>query len=352
MRNASPPLKGTAYNRFTARSSQPGDTHGTARSLQPEARSLPSAVSLRPSARSCYIPPMSVVVIINPVAGGSRRGLAVEERVRLVREALDRHHLDGRVELTRAAGHGRDLAGQAVAEGCSHVVAWGGDGTINEVASQLVGTGAGLGIVRAGSGNGLARELGIPARPDEALAIALTGRERRMDVGEIEGRPFLNVAGVGFDAAMAAEFNKLGGERRGSFRYTVRALQAAMAYVAGRYTVEVDDRRLEVDALVVAIANLPQYGSNAVIAPRAVPDDGLFDVVVVEDRGALGRFGLGLRLLDRTIDKAAGVTILRGARVRVTGGGPLPFHVDGEPCVGGSTVSAVVRPGSLRVRVP
>jgi YegS/Rv2252/BmrU family lipid kinase len=295
---------------------------------------------------------MSVLVIINPVAGGSRRGLAVEERVRLVREALGRHGVEGRVELTRAAGHGSDLARQAVAEGCSHVVAWGGDGTINEVASQLVGTGAGLGIVRAGSGNGLARELGIPARPEEALAIALGGRERLIDVGEIEGRPFLNVAGVGFDAAMAAEFNKLGGERRGSIRYTMRAIQAALAYVAGRYTVEVDDRRLEVDALVVAIANLPQYGSNAVIAPRALPDDGLLDVVVIEKRGRLGTLGLGLRLLDRTIDKAAGVTILRGARVRVTGAGPLPFHVDGEPFPGGVSVEARIHPAALRVKVP
>ena len=295
---------------------------------------------------------MSVVVIINPVAGGSRRGLPADQRVRLVREALDRHHADGRVELTRAAGHGSELARQAVAEGCALVVAWGGDGTINEVASQLVGTGTGLGIVRAGSGNGLARELGIPARHEEALAVALGGRDRRIDVGEIEGRPFLNVAGVGFDAAMAAEFNELGGERRGSIRYTVRALQAAVAYVAGRYTIEVDDRRLEVDALVVAIANLPQYGSNAVIAPHAVPDDGLLDVVVVQDRGALGRFGLGLRLLDRTIDKASGVTIVRGAHVRIAGAGPLPFHVDGEPCLGSASVEARIHESALRVKVP
>ena len=295
---------------------------------------------------------MSVVVIINPVAGGSRRGLSVEERVRLVREALVRHHADGRVELTRAAGHGSELAREAVAQECPLVVAWGGDGTINEVASQLVGTGTALGIVRAGSGNGLARELGIPARPEEALAIALGGRERLIDVGEIEGRPFLNVAGVGFDAAMAAEFNKLGGERRGSFRYIMRALAAALGYVAGRYTVEVDDQRLDVEALVIAIANLPQYGSNAVIAPRAMPDDGLFDVVVVEKRGRLGTLGLGLRLLDRTIDKASGVTILRGARVRVTGAGPLPFHVDGEPYAGGASVVARIHPAALRVKVP
>jgi diacylglycerol kinase (ATP) len=184
------------------------------------------------------------------------------------------------------------------------------------------------------------------------LAVALAGRERWIDVGEIEGRPFLNVAGVGFDAALAAEFNKLGGERRGMWRYTARVFQAAFGYAAGRYAIEVDDQRLEADALVVAIANLPQYGSNAVIAPGAVPDDGLLDVVVVEERGTLGMIGLAPRLFDRTIDKAAGVTVLRGARVRVTSAGPLPFHVDGEPHSGGASVSARIHPAALRVKVP
>ncbi len=295
---------------------------------------------------------MSVTVIINPVAGGSRRGPSKDGRVRLVREVLDRHHADGRVLLTERPGHGSELARQAVADGCADVIAWGGDGTINEVASQLIGTGSVLGIVRAGSGNGLARELGIPSQPERALAVALGARERRIDVGEIEGRPFLNVAGVGFDAAMAAVFNDLGGERRGPVRYTFQAFRAMFAYTAVHYTIEVDGRRLESHALVVAIANHRQYGSNAVIAPHAVPDDGLLDVVVVEERGALARLGLGLRLLDGTIDKAAGVTILRGASVKVTAASPIAFHVDGEPRTGGTTVEARIHKGALRVKVP
>jgi YegS/Rv2252/BmrU family lipid kinase len=295
---------------------------------------------------------MSVVVIVNPVAGGRRRSPAPDERVALVERALARHGLSGRVELTRAAGHGRELARLAVAEGCALVVAWGGDGTINEVASQLVGTGAVLGIVRAGSGNGLARELGIPARAEDALGIALAGRERPIDVGEIEGHTFLNIAGIGFDAAMAAEFNRLGTERRGSLRYAVRAVRAAVGYQACRYVVEVDDQRLEVNAAVVAIANFGQYGSNVVVAPHARSDDGLFDVVVVEDRGTAGRIGLVPRVFDRTIDKAVGVTTLRGARVKVTSATPILFQVDGEPHPGGLIVEARLHPAALRVKVP
>jgi YegS/Rv2252/BmrU family lipid kinase len=293
---------------------------------------------------------MPVAVIVNPVAGG-RRSLAPEERVRLAGQALRRHGLDGRVEITRAAGHGSELARQALADRCELVVAWGGDGTINEVASELVGTATPLGIVRAGSGNGLARELGIPPQPERALDIALTGRDRAVDAGTIEGRRFFNVAGIGFDAAMAADFNALGGERRGPVRYGRVVARSLLRYRAARYTIEADGRRVETDAFLVAIANLSQYGSNAVIAPGARPDDGLFDVMVVGERGVAGRIGLVVRAYTHSVDRAPGVTRLFAARVVVTGDRPIRFHVDGEPCQGGTTVDARVIPAAIRVRV-
>jgi len=293
---------------------------------------------------------VSVAVIINPVAGG-RRSLAPEERVRLAEQALTRHRVAGRVEVTRAAGHGTELARQAILDGCALVVAWGGDGTINEVASELVGTGTSLGIVRAGSGNGLARELGIPSNPDRALDIALTGRDRAVDAGEIEGRRFFNVAGIGFDAAMADAFNRLGGERRGPIRYAGVVVRALFEYPAAHYAIAVDGQRIETDAVIVAIANLSQYGSNAVIAPGARPDDGLLDVMVIGKRGVAGRIGLVVRAYARTIDRAAEVTRLPATHVVVRADQPILFHVDGEPHQGGTTVEARIIPAAIRVRV-
>jgi diacylglycerol kinase (ATP) len=294
---------------------------------------------------------MDVAVIINPVAGGRRRGLTPDRRVRLATEALDRHGVTGRIELTTHAGHGRDLARQAVADGCRLVVAWGGDGTINEVASSLLCTGVALGVVRSGSGNGLAREIGIPRAAARALDIALSGRERVIDIGEAGGRAFVNLAGVGFDAAMAAEFNRLGTERRGPLRYIGTVLGAAFAFEPSPYALDVDGRRFDVNALLVVVANLPQYGANTTIAPSAKPDDGLLDVVVIEDRGALGRLGLAPRFFDRTIHKAPGVLTMQAREVEVRGRAPIAFHVDGEPQQGGEVLRARVRPGALRVRV-
>jgi diacylglycerol kinase (ATP) len=167
----------------------------------------------------------------------------------------------------------------------------------------------------------------------------------------MDGRPFLNIAGIGFDAAMAVEFNRLGSDRRGPVRYTLQVARAAFGYPASRYTIEADGRRLVVDALVIAIANLAQYGSNAVIAPTARPDDGLLDVVVVEDRGAFGRLALVPRLFDRTAHQAPGVTVLPARHVVVTTSRPIPFHADGEPHLGGCTLEARVHPAALRVKV-
>jgi YegS/Rv2252/BmrU family lipid kinase len=292
---------------------------------------------------------VDAIVIINPVAGG-RASLAPDRRAAIAREAVARAGMDGKVVLTECAGHGRELAREAVGGGCRIVVAWGGDGTINEVAAELVGTETSLGIVRAGSGNGLARELGISKRPDAALAAALGGTEHAIDTGEIDGRLFLNVAGIGFDATMAVQFNALGTERRGPLRYSLSVVRSVFAYRPVRYAIELDGERLETSALLLAIANLPQYGSNAVIAPHAVPFDGLLDLVVVGERGAMARVGLVPRLFDQSIGKAAGVTFRKSRRLVVTSDAPMAYHVDGEPFHGGTCLEATVRPRSLRVR--
>jgi YegS/Rv2252/BmrU family lipid kinase len=292
---------------------------------------------------------VTATVVINPVAGG-RASLAPQRRAAIARDALRRAGIDGRVVLTDSAGHGREIAHDALAAGSRRIVAWGGDGTVNEVAGELVGTDASLGIVRAGSGNGLARELGIPRRPEAALRAALTGPEHVIDTGEIDGRLFLNVAGIGFDARMALAFNALGTERRGRWRYSTTVLRAVFAYRAARYRIELDGEALDSQALLLAIANLPQYGSRAVIAPQAAPFDGLLDLVVVGDRGPLARAGLVPRLFDESIGKAAGVTTRTARKLVISSDGPIICHVDGEPFQAGHRLEAVVRPRSLRVR--
>jgi len=213
---------------------------------------------------------VKVRAILNP-----RAGVAAQR----TREAVERGRpswKDYAVYLTREAGHATALAREAVTAGADLVLAIGGDGTANEVAQGLLGSPAALGIVPVGSGNGLARALRIPLRPEPALAALESGARRRMDVGFLNGRLFLNVAGVGFDAVVGHAFHERGkrGGRRGFLGYVRLCLLELRTYRSPRLAIEVAPERLDLAAFVVTFANGPQYGSGAVINPGGKLDDG------------------------------------------------------------------------------
>ena len=292
---------------------------------------------------------MRAAVIINPIAGFRLPGDGPERRVAVARQALDRHGVEGTVSVTERAGHARALAARAVADGCDLVIAWGGDGTVNEVAAALTGGQAALGVVPAGSGNGLARGLGLPARPSAALERALGGSERQIDVGEFAGRRFFNVAGVGFDAAVAARFN-LPGRVRGPLAYVESVAARLRTYEAVPCLIEASGEKAVHSVLMVTIANCREFGSHAVIAPHARPDDGLLDVVVILDRPPVDRLRLVPHLFAGTLDRLDGVFMRRASVVRLSSDHPLPFHVDGEPHPGETQVEARVLPAALTVR--
>jgi diacylglycerol kinase (ATP) len=293
----------------------------------------------------------TVAVIINPIAGAGRRPDVARRRAELATAFLQAHQVEGDVFVTERGGHGRDLARAALGRGVSLCIAWGGDGTVNEVASALAFTPAALGIVPSGSGNGLSREVGIPFDPQAAFAVAIGGRDRVIDAGEIEGRLFFNMAGVGLDARIAQRFAATGLERRGFMRYVEITVSEIFTRSSHAYDISIDGRALQSRALLVAIANGRQYGNGALIAPSARIDDGRLEVVVVDDRPAWAVLRHTLKLFRGRIADVPGVTMSSAARVQITAHEPLVYHVDGEPCAGGSTVSAGIRPGALRVRV-
>lgn len=239
----------------------------------------------------------SVCLIANPVAGRGRGARALER----LRPSLTRRGIED-VYLTRAAGEESQLARQAVAAGMEIVIAVGGDGTCGNVARALLEAGgdARLGVVPAGSGNDFACSLGLdPRRLQEALAVAVGNRERRVDMGRVGGLPFLNVAGIGFDAAVLAALPRF--PLRGQTRYLAAAMAQLVAYRARRVRLRAAGPA-EQQVLALVFANGPRFGGGFRIAPRARPDDGLLDVVAVGDATLLGR----LRIL---------AAVLRGSHV-------------------------------------
>jgi diacylglycerol kinase (ATP) len=299
------------------------------------------------------------VIIINPVSGPRRRGTGAE-RVELAGRTLARLGANGDIRLTERAGHAHELAIEAAASGADVVIAWGGDGTINEVGRALAQTGSAgrgfrraslpaLGIIPGGSGNGLARELGIPFDPAQAIERALRSNTRLVDVGELGDRLFFNIAGIGLDAHVAALVSTRV-HHRGLLPYLSACAGDILRYQPVDYAVEVEGRTLQTSALVLAFANSTQWGFGARIAPGADLEDGLLDFVAVRD---LGFFGNALRLpalFTRRIDRSPGIDSRRVREVTIRSREAMLFHVDGEAVQGSDTLVARVHPGGLLLR--
>ena len=149
------------------------------------------------------------------------------------------------------------------------MIVWGGDGTVNEAGSVLMGSPTALGLVPAGSGNGLAAALGVSRDPAAALADAFDAPAHRIDAGVMAGRPFFNIAGVGFDARVAALFNQRAAGSRGAWPYIAIGVREGCRYCAVDYTLTLDAMSLRSRALLVAFANGREYGIGARIAPDA-----------------------------------------------------------------------------------
>jgi YegS/Rv2252/BmrU family lipid kinase len=298
---------------------------------------------------------LRIAVIINPVAGVRGTLERARRHAELAMDVLLSEGVDPLLHITERAGHARELAAAAVERGARIVAAWGGDGTVNEVASALAGTSTALAIVPAGSGNGLARMLGISADPIGAIRRFLHGSDRLIDAGDIDGRLFVNVAGVGFDAHVAAAFAAIGRARRGLLRYGSIVMRELWTYESRDYDLELDTadhgrRHVAGRAFLLSFANGSQWGNGAIIAPAARLDDGLLEAVRVEVDGPLAVVRALPHLFRGTLTDVRGVASekIRSASVRAAL--PLVYHTDGEAFLGGTEIAVSVRPKALRLR--
>jgi diacylglycerol kinase (ATP) len=292
---------------------------------------------------------MKLRFIINPKSGKPRRNAGIPA---LLRDYVGRKALDADIVSTEGPGHATELAREAVAAGCSRVVAVGGDGTVNEVAQALVHSRTALALVPCGSGNGLALHIGLPKSVPEALELAAgpDGRVAELDTGTVNGLPFVNAMGMGLDADVSFRFNRLA--RRGLVAYARTALAAFFKMRPQRCQIADGAHRETVEALLIAVANSDQYGNNAKIAPHARVDDGLLDLVVVGPTGPLGAALLGARLFLGSIDRSPAVRRLKGARFVIERPSEGIIHTDGETHMAGATLIVVIQPRSLRLVVP
>jgi YegS/Rv2252/BmrU family lipid kinase len=251
---------------------------------------------------------------------------------------------------TRPDDTGERLTREAVRSGVDLVLASGGDGTITACVSGIAGSGVPLGVLPCGTGNLLARNLGLPLSLDEALAVALTGADRQLDVGAANGRPFVVMAGIGFDAEMLDGADERLKARVGWVAYALSGLRHLRERPV-RMVLRADggppQRRW---ASGVIVGNVGSLQGNIRLLPDAVPDDGVLDVAVLAASGWTGWLRLAADVLLRR--RTGRVAQLTCRELTVDASRARPWEVDGE--VAGTTrqLRVTLEPGSLLVRVP
>lgn len=290
---------------------------------------------------------MKTLAIINPISGKQRR--SAEEW----RQPIALNFPQATVAFTERAGHATELAAQAVNQHVEQILVAGGDGTINEVARALVNTPVALGIIPKGSGNGLARELGMPLAYEEALVALQKTEKICCDVGVANGEYFLNVAGVGIEAEIAQQFDIYGkAGTRGKWPYFKLALQTIFRYTPPSLHLSYNGKEETRAPLTLVFANGTQYGSGFYIAPQANLTDGKLEMVEIKN---VSKWKLLIHIVDffQKNPLPPQITATQPVQqIEITSARQIVYHIDGEPKIAGKKLTIQVLPHALHLLKP
>ena len=292
--------------------------------------------------RELVYSPLEMKVIANPCAGFGRGRSCIRK---LRRRA---HELGLEVVETTAPGHATELAKESISTGARRLAVMGGDGTISEVVDAATGSQTELAILSVGTGNDVARSLGLPYNDLEAsLGVAQNGTVEEIDVGVAGGRHFVSVLGVGFPAQVAAESNRLKW-LKGHMSFAVAIYKALWKMKPIPLEIELDDRSLSVNCTSVLVLNTPFTGGGLRLAPDASMSDGLFDIVVIDAIGKLNLMSSLPRVYSGSHLDHPNFSLYRSSSVRIRSEVPTGKMFDGDVC-GGTPVEARILPRALKV---
>ena len=286
-----------------------------------------------------------IVFIMNPISGTtSKAGIP-----KLIDSTIDKNLFDYEIKMTERAGHASQLAAEAKDNHADIVVAVGGDGTVNEVASAIVHSDTALGILPCGSGNGLARHLLLPMNLRKSLEIINDCEIRDLDYGVINGYPFFCTCGMGFDAFVSMKFAQSG--KRGPISYAESILKEGLKYQPETYTLEDETGTKQYKAFLISCANASQYGNNAYIAPQASMSDGLMDVVIMEPFDVIEAPQVSFDMFNKTLDKNSKIKSFKCKKLHITRSKPGVIHYDGDPVMTGADIDVHLEVKGIKMLV-
>ena len=288
-----------------------------------------------------------ILFIINPISGiGKQKTVETS-----LEKCLNKDRFEYTIAYTEYAHHATEIARKASEHGFDTVVAVGGDGSVNDCVRGLIGSNVKMGIIPAGSGNGLARCLHIPLDTDKAISVINNCKCINMDTVNVNGYDYASIAGIGFDALIAKLFD--GNKTRGFQSYMKLILQEYFNYTPRKYKLIIDNKEVECNALFISFANSNQFGYDAVVAPKALVNDGLLDVSIVE-KVPLALAPLVVQFLFfRKFDKSPYVRTYSARNVKVINFEDELLNLDGEPVeIKQNILEFKINPSSLNVIIP
>lgn len=288
----------------------------------------------------------TLLAVINPISGTTNKEYVPETLNRII----NKNKFDIKIRFTQRQGHATELTKEAICQDFYGVIAIGGDGTINEVASALCGSNTALGIIPCGSGNGLARHLGIPVNIKKAISIINTDNVESLDYCTVNDVPFFCTCGVGFDAQVSNKFAQ--SHKRGPFSYLQNTIIEYLKYRPQKYTIEMGDEIVTEDAFLIACGNASQYGNNAFITPRASMHDGLIDVTVIHPFTPLDTAIMGLLLFTRHIDQDININTYRTKELVIKRNKPEIMHIDGDPVMMKADLHIKCHKAGIKILLP
>lgn len=288
-------------------------------------------------------PKSSYYFIINPISGKGKG----KKLIPSIEAYFHKKGISFSVHVTNTAGEARKVALQAVQNKYKIIVAVGGDGTVNEIAGQVAGTECILGVIPIGSGNGLAREMGIPLDTRSALRNLVHGQIKKIDTGTCNGHFFACTAGIGFDAQMAHSFLHL--KNRGLAGYIKTFLKDFFSYQSTNYHLQFNHQKLDSEAFLITIANSKQWGNEFYISPLSKTNDGIFEVCILRKFPFILFPILLFRILNKTIHKSKYVTILHASHLTISNTQDSYFHTDGEVFKAENNFQILLNPLNLNI---